>query len=102
MRFILAATFALASVGAYAADEGAAPGAAAPADAKAVNTVCVMCGKPVDAAVKPVAGKTKDGKVVMIGCCSQKCADDVAKSPDTYVDAAVNNQKYSSKAPAAK
>jgi hypothetical protein len=95
MRLILAATFALASIGAYAADEAAAP--VAPADAKAVNTVCVMCGKPVDPAVKPVAGKTKDGKVVLIGCCSQACADEVAKAPDTYVDAAVANQKFSGK-----
>jgi hypothetical protein len=97
MRFILAATLALASIGAYAADEA---GTAAPADAKAVNTVCVMCGKPVDAKIKPVAGKTKEGKAVMIGCCSQKCADEVAKAPDTYVDAAVNNQKFNSKNPA--
>jgi hypothetical protein len=95
MRFLLAATLALASVGAYAADDAKAPAAAA--DAKAVNTVCVMCGNPVDAKVKPVAGKTKDGKAVEIGCCSQKCADEVAKAPDTYVDAAVANQKFNSK-----
>jgi hypothetical protein len=99
MRFILAATLALASTGVFA-EEGAAAGAAAPADAKAVNTVCVMCGSPVDAKVKPVAGKTKDGKAVAIGCCSQKCADEVGKAPDTYVDAAVANQKFNSKNPA--
>jgi hypothetical protein len=96
MRFVLAATLALASVGAFAAEGGAATAAAA--DAKAVNTVCVMCGAPVDAKVAPVSGKTKDGKAVAIGCCSQKCADEVTKAPDTYVDAAVANQKFSSKA----
>src|SRR4051812_44334264 len=93
MRSLLALALVAAPFAVIAAADGAAPAPAA-ADAKAVNTVCVMCGKPVDAKVAPIEGKTKDGKTVLIGTCSDACAAEVKKSANDYADAAVANKQW--------
>lgn len=78
---------------AEAAGGGAAPAPAA-TDSKAVNNVCVACGMAVDAKVAPVAGKSKESKEVMMGCCSDKCATEVKKTPDQYVESAIQNRAW--------
>lgn len=95
MRFalIMALTFAGTSLFAEAAAGASDKGKEASAKA-AVNTNCVGCGKPVDAKVAPIAGKTKEGKEVMMGCCSDACATEVKKNPDQFADAAVANKAW--------
>ncbi len=93
MRIALILALTLAGSSLFA--EAAAPGAAKEASAKpAVNTNCVACGKPVDAKLAPIAGKTKEGKEVMMGCCSEGCATEVKKNADQYADAAVANKAW--------
>lgn len=100
IALILAMAFATTSAFAEAAAGADAPKADAPkADGKAVNTVCVACGKPVDAKVAPIAGKTKEGKEVMIGCCSDACATVVKKDPAKYADSAVANKAWKADVP---
>ena len=85
IRIAIALALALGASSLFSADD---------ASAKAVNTVCVACGAPVDAKVAPVAAKTKEGKDVLIGCCSDKCAAEVKKNPAQYADAAVMNKAW--------
>jgi hypothetical protein len=59
-----------------------------------VNTVCPVDGNKVDGAITPIAGKTKEGKTVMIATCSEACAAKVREHPETYADDAVANRKH--------
>lgn len=92
MRFMLILALITGAGAAFAADP--APAKEAAKDAKAVNTTCVMCGHAVDDKISPIAGKTTDGKEVMIGCCSATCAAEVKKNPDQYADDAVLNRPW--------
>jgi hypothetical protein len=94
MRFaqVLAAV-AVIAVRAPAADPPA-PAAAKPP----VNTVCPVDGNKVDAKIPPIAGKTKEGKTVMIATCSEADAATVREHPDQYADDAVANRKHGGQA----
>ncbi|MBA3708395.1 MAG: hypothetical protein H0W83_06225 [Planctomycetes bacterium] len=98
MRFALTAILSLAlGINAFAVvDDGkpapVVPAPGAPADSKAVNTICPACGHDVDAKVAPVAATTKDGKKVLIATCSEACMKKCTEHPEKYVDAAVANK----------
>ncbi len=59
MRTLLVLSIAFASMTTAFSEDKATSNAN---DAKAVNAVCPMDGKPVDPKIAPVAGKTKEGK----------------------------------------
>lgn len=92
MRFALALVMAFATTSLFA--EAAAPAAGAAVSTAAINSVCPLDGAKIDAKVAPVAGKTKEGKEVMMGCCSEGCATEVKKNADQYADAAVANKAW--------
>ncbi len=58
-----------------------------PADAVPVNTVCAICGMPVDPKL-PTA--LYQGKVIGFGC--KRCPSEFASNPDVYGPAALANQ----------
>jgi hypothetical protein len=91
MRLTLAAVLLLP----FAAGAWSAEGADAPKTA--VNTVCPIDGKKIDPRIPPVAGKTKEGKVIGIGACSAEDAKIIAEHPELYADDAVANRKHQDK-----
>jgi hypothetical protein len=90
MRVLILALLGLAPL-TGCAEDGATPAAG---DPKAVNTICPMCGKPVDAHIASVAAQTSDGKDVQIGTCSAECRKDCEKKPNDYADDAVTNRRH--------
>lgn len=72
----------------HAGHAAAPPSAAAPpADAKPVNTVCALCGMPVNPKLGTAVYK---GKVIGFGCKS--CPEEFRKDPDRYGPAFLANQ----------
>lgn len=61
--------------------------AAAPADAKPVNTVCAVCGMDVDPSIKP---GSYQGKLIGFGCGA--CPPKFAKDPERYGPSALRNE----------
>ncbi len=58
-----------------------------PADAAPVNTVCAICGMPVDPKLPTTLYQ---GKVIGFGC--KRCPAEFASNPDAYGPAALANQ----------
>lgn len=74
----------------------ALPGALTAADAKAINTVCPVTGKAVDAAVPAViitVGKGERAQKVVIGVADAAAAEKVKADPEAYVAAAKANRR---------
>lgn len=74
----------------------ALPGALTAADAKAINTVCPVTGKTVDAAVPAViitVGKGERAQKVVIGVADAAAAEKVKADPEAYVAAAKANRR---------
>jgi hypothetical protein len=95
MRFALASVLLLAAGSSSAADPGIKADDPRPTVTKPpVNTVCPVDGNRVDPAIPPIAGKTKEGKTVMIATCGEVCAAKVREHPDAYADDAVANRKH--------
>jgi hypothetical protein len=59
-----------------------------------VNTICPVDGAKVDPSIPPIAGKTKEGKTVMIAVSSAACAEKVRAKPEDYADDAVANRQH--------
>lgn len=65
------------------------------ADPTAVNSVCPVTGKQVDATIPPVivtVGKGERAQRVVIGVADRAAADKVKANPAAYVDAAKGNR----------
>jgi len=65
-------------------------------DTKSVNTVCPVDGRPIDTAIAPISGRTRDGKRVAIGVCDASCAAIVRAHPDAFANDAVANARHGS------
>ncbi len=63
-----------------------------PAEQRAVNTICPVSGLKVDAALKPVAVRTADGRSVQVGVADAECATVVSKDPVRYATLAEANR----------
>ena len=63
-------------------------------DAKSVNTVCPVDGRPIDSTIAPITGRTRDGKRVAIGVCDASCAAIVRAHPDAFANDAVANARH--------
>jgi len=65
-------------------------------DAKSVNTICPVDGRPIDSTIAPITGRTRDGKRVAIGVCDASCAAIVRAHPDAFANDAVANTRHGS------
>ena len=66
------------------------------ADQPAVNTICPVTGKPVDATIPAVivtVGKGERAKRISIGVADRAAADKVKANPSDYVETAKANIK---------
>ena len=66
------------------------------ADQPAVNTICPVTGKPVDATIPAVivtVGKGERAKRISIGVADRAAADKVKANPSDFVEAAKANIK---------
>ena len=72
------------------------PVALVAADQAAVNSICPVTGKAVDAAIPAVlvtVGKGERAQRVLIGVADRAAADKVKTNPAAYVEAAKANHK---------
>lgn len=66
------------------------------ADQVAINSICPVTGKAVDATIAPVivtVGKGERAQRVLIGVADRAAADTVKANPSAYVEAAKANRK---------
>ncbi len=78
---------AVATPTAHATHGGAAAPAATAAAATPVNTICAICGMPVDPALGTA---TYQGQVIGFGC--KACPSTFSANPDKYGPSALKNQ----------
>ena len=72
------------------------PLALSAAEQSAVNSICPVTGKAIDAALQPVIitlGKGERAQRVVIGVADRAAADKVKANPSAYVEAAKANRK---------
>lgn len=72
------------------------PLALSAAEQSAVNSICPVTGKAIDAALPPVIitlGKGERAQRVVIGVADRAAADKVKANPSAYVEAAKANRK---------
>jgi len=68
----------------------------AAADQMAINSICPVTGKAVDATITPVIvtlGKGERAQRILIGVADRAAADKVKANPSAYVSAAKANHK---------
>ena len=73
-----------------------APATLSAADQAAINTICPVTGKAVDASIPPVivtVGKGERAQRVLIGVADRAAADKVKANPSAYVESAKANRK---------
>jgi hypothetical protein len=72
------------------------PAALSAADQAAINSICPVTGKAVDATIPPVivtVGKGERAQRVLIGVADRAAADKVKANPSAYVESAKANRK---------
>lgn len=72
------------------------PSAMTAADQAAINSLCPVTGKAVDATIPPVivtVGKGERAQRVLIGVADRAAADKVKANPSAYVESARANRK---------